>query len=175
MLIKNQSLKVILVCAGLVLAILIAYEPIRHNEFVNYDDDQYVTENNRIKQGLNWDNVIWAFTEAHYSMYHPLTSLSHMLDCELFDLNPLGHHLTNLLFHIVNSLLLFLILRYMTDAVWPSAFAAAVFALHPLSVESVAWAAERKNVLSFFFWLLWSCKDVINSSCQDFQNKKYCR
>ena len=145
---------VILINVVLAMATFIAYEQVRHNEFVNYDDGVYVTDNRDINRGISGESVRWAFTEPHQHMWYPLTSLSHMLDCELFALEPAGHHLSNLLFHIANTLLLFAILKKMTGGIWPSAFVAAVFALHPLNVESVAWIAERKNVLSGFFWLL---------------------
>ena len=143
-----------LICVVLTLATFIAFEPVRHNEFVQYDDHTYVTENPHVTGGITHQSVTWAFTTPYACNWHPLTWLSHMLDCELFGLNPVGHHLTNLLFHIANSLLLFWLLKRMTEAVWRSFFVAAVFALHPLHVESVAWAAERKDVLSGFFWLL---------------------
>src|SRR5262249_49348239 len=107
-----------------------------------------------VQNGLTWDSLRWAFTTAHAYNWHPLTWLSHMADCELYGLNPAGHHLTSLLLHAANSVLVFLLLRRMTGAQWRSAFAAALFALHPLRVESVAWIAERKDVLSTFFWAL---------------------
>ena len=138
----------------LTLATLVAYEPLRHNDFVGYDDNIYVTQNSHVKNGLAPDSVVWAFTKPLSSNWHLLTVLSHMLDCQLFGLNPLWHHMTNLLFHIANTLLLFLILKKMTGAIWCSGFVAAAFALHPLHVESVAWVAERKDVLSSFFWML---------------------
>jgi len=139
---------------GLVAATLAAYEPIRHNGFVSYDDPQYITENANIKTGITWQSLGRSFTEPHYFMWHPLTTLSHKLDWRLFGPNPLGHHLVNVMFHIVNALLLFWILTNITGTTWPSAFVAAVFALHPLQVESVAWASERKTVLSGLFWFL---------------------
>ncbi|MHC4719449.1 MAG: tetratricopeptide repeat protein [Planctomycetota bacterium] len=150
----HNKLYVGLVCLVLVLATFVAYEPVRRNGFINYDDDKYVTENPHVQAGLTRRSVVWAFTTSHMGSWHPLTWLSHMLDCELFGLNPFWHHLTSLAFHTVNSLMLFWLLRRMTGAVWPSAFIAAAFALHPLHVESVAWVAERKDVLSAFFWLL---------------------
>jgi len=149
-----KKLRVCLVYAGLALATIIAYEPVRHNEFVDFDDNEYVTENARVRGGISRESLISAFTTPHFYMWHPLTSLSHTLDCEAFGLNPLGHHLVSLLFHAANSLLVLMVLKRMTGALWRSAFVAAVFALHPLSVESVAWVSERKNVLSTFFWLL---------------------
>jgi tetratricopeptide (TPR) repeat protein len=126
----------------------------RRNGFVDFDDPLYVTENPHVNGGITLESFVWAFTATHVSNWHPLTWLSHMLDCQLFRLNPLWHHLTSLLFHVTNTLLLFWVLKRMTGALWPSAFVAAVFALHPLHVESVAWLAERKDVLSSFFWML---------------------
>jgi tetratricopeptide (TPR) repeat protein len=123
-------------------------------DFVNFDDDIYVTDNQYVKAGLTSQSVLWAFKSPHIAFWHPLTMLSHMLDCQLFGLKPAGHHLVNLLFHIANTLLLFAVLNSMTAAIWQSAFVAAAFALHPLHVESVAWISERKDVLSTLFWLL---------------------
>ena len=145
---------IFVIYAALVLATLIAYEPVRHNDFVDYDDDIYVTNNPTVQTGLNSESLIWAFSRPHMANWHPLTLLSHMLDCQLFGLKPFWHHLTSLLFHTANTLLLFWILKRMTGLVWPSVFTAAAFALHPLHVESVAWVAERKDVLSGFFWML---------------------
>ncbi|MHC4739804.1 MAG: tetratricopeptide repeat protein, partial [Planctomycetota bacterium] len=138
----------------LALTTLAVYFEVRNYEFVNYDDQEYVTENKRVQAGLTTENVKWAFTSTKFSSWDPLTWLSHILDCELFGLNAGRHHLTNLFFHIANTLLLFAVLKQMTGAVWPSVFAAAAFALHPLHVESVAWISERKDVLSTFFWIL---------------------
>ena len=138
----------------LILATLVAYEPVRNNLFIDIDDDPYVTENSHVLAGLTLHGVIEAFTTTRCSNWHPLTWLSHMLDIELFGLNPAGHHFTNLLFHFLNTLLLFLVLKRMTGALWQSSFVAALFALHPLHVESVAWVAERKDMLSTCFWLL---------------------
>jgi hypothetical protein len=149
----DNNLYIILICAALALAVFFAFEPIRHNEFVNYDDYAYVLDNQHVTGGLTRASVFWAFTGTHSGNWHPLTGLSHMLDCELFGLDPFWHHLTNLLFHIANTVLLFLLLKKMTGAIWQSAFVAAVFALHPLRVESVAWTAERKDVLSGLFWM----------------------
>jgi len=146
--------KGLLFCLILAAVTIIAFEPVRHNDFVNYDDFSYVTKNPNVREGLSWESARWAFTTPHVANWHPLTWLSHMVDCELFGLEPFGHHLTNLLLHIANTLLLFLILKKMTGSIWPSAFVAAVFALHPLHVESVAWVAERKDVLSGLFWML---------------------
>jgi len=145
---------IFLIYTALVLVTFLAYEPVRHNDFVDYDDDIYVTNNPTVQTGLNVKSLMWAFSRPHIANWHPLTLLSHMLDCQLFGLNPFWHHLTSLFFHIANTLLLFWILNKMTGLVWPSAFTAAAFALHPLHVESVAWVAERKDVLSGFFWML---------------------
>ncbi|MHC4530126.1 MAG: tetratricopeptide repeat protein [Planctomycetota bacterium] len=142
------------ICLFLIFLTAAAFEPVRHNDFVNYDDNMYVTENRNVKAGLTADSIIWAFTTSEATNWHPLTWLSHQLDCELFGLNPFWHHMSSLLFHIANTLLLFYVLNRMTKALWPSAFVAAAFALHPLHVESVAWIAERKDVLSTFFWML---------------------
>jgi Tfp pilus assembly protein PilF len=128
--------------------------PVRRHEFITFDDPNYVTQNLRVQAGLTWSNVAWAFQTTSESNWHPLTWLSHMLDCQMFDLNSGAHHLGNVFFHLINSLLLFAVFKRMTGARWPSAFVAALFALHPLHVESVAWVAERKDVLSGLFWIL---------------------
>jgi Tfp pilus assembly protein PilF len=138
----------------LALATLLAYLPATHDRFINYDDDDYVVQNQVVQSGLTWAGVKWAFTTRHASNWHPLTWLSHMTDCELFHLNPGGHHFVNVLFHAANATLLFMLLLKLTDALWPSAFIAALFAWHPMHVESVAWVSERKDVLSTFFALL---------------------
>jgi len=148
---KESSL---LVYGFLVVATLAVYWPVLNHEFVNYDDDKYVTDNPNVRCGLTRESVVWAFTKPHFHMWHPLTSLSHLLDYQLFGLNSTGHHLTNLLLHIASTLLLFGILKRMTAAFWPCIFVALAFAVHPLNVESVAWVAERKNVLSGLFWML---------------------
>lgn len=145
--------RLLLVCL-LIVVTLAAYEPVRKYEFVDYDDDRYVTANPRIQEGLSWKNAAWALTATEVANWHPLTWLSHMADCQLYGLNPAGHHLTNLLLHLANVLLLFHALRRMTGAVRRSWLVAALFAAHPLNIESVAWIAERKNVLSTLFWLL---------------------
>jgi hypothetical protein len=143
-----------LVCLGLALAVLVVFLPATRHEFVNYDDLEYVTQNGHVQAGLMWESVAWALSSTQASNWHPLTWLSHMLDCQLYGLKAGGHHLTNLLLHAVNTLLLFLVLRQMTGATWRSAFVAALFGLHPLHVESVAWVAERKDVSSTLFWML---------------------
>jgi tetratricopeptide (TPR) repeat protein len=151
---EPNKLHLLLICAALVVFTIFAFEQVRLNDFVKYDDDEYVTENEYVNTGFSWENIRWAFTAGKVSYWHPLTWFSHMLDCELYGLRPGLHHLTNLIIHIANSLLVFLVFRAMTGAVWRSAFVAAVFALHPVNVDSVAWVAERKNVLSTLFWLL---------------------
>lgn len=125
-----------------------------HCDFVNFDDNLYVTDNIHVRAGLNWDTIRWAFTSTVASNWHPLTWISHALDFQLYGLQPAGHHLTNLLFHTANAVLLFIWLWRLTGAVWHSALVAALFAWHPLHVESVAWVAERKDVLSTFFLML---------------------
>ena len=144
----------IAICIFLAVSTFAVYSQVQDHEFINYDDDKYVTNNEYVKAGFTQDSVGWALTTSYNSNWHPMTWLSHMLDAQLFGPNSKGHHLTNLLFHIANVLLLFLVLLRMTGALWQSGFVAALFALHPLNVESVAWVAERKNVLSTFFWLL---------------------
>lgn len=143
-----------MICLFLVISTLIAYWQVTKADFVLFDDDEYVTENQHVQKGLDPSEIVWAFTSTHSNNWHPLTFISHMIDVQLFGLKPGMHHLINLLFHIANALLLFIVLRKMTDALWPAAFVAALFALHPLHVESVAWIAERKDVLSTFFFLL---------------------
>ena len=139
---------------ALTLATLAVYLPVRDCDFFSFDDPDYVTENTNIHDGITIEGLKWAFTTRSESNWHPLTWMSHMLDCHLFELDPASHHLTNLLFHIANTLLLFAVFKRMTGAIWQSAFVAALFALHPAHVESVAWISERKDVLSTFFWLL---------------------
>lgn len=133
---------------------LAVYNPVNRHPFVNYDDDRYVTENPHVRQGLTLDTVSWALTSTEQANWHPLTWMSHALDCSLFRLNPAGHHLTSVLIHTANVVLLFLLLMWSTNRIGPSFFVAALFALHPTNVESVAWIAERKNVLCTFFFFL---------------------
>jgi tetratricopeptide (TPR) repeat protein len=139
---------------ALVIAVFVAFGSVLSGAFVNYDDDIYITENARVQAGLTVESVGWAFRSTEAANWHPVTWLSHMLDVQLFGLDPGKHHLTSLVLHALNAILLFLLLFRMTGALWRSAFAAALFALHPLHVESVAWVAERKDVLSTLFWLL---------------------
>ena len=138
----------------LVVVTLALYNPVSHNGFVNFDDDRYVTDNPQVRAGLHPSTIAWAFTSLDQANWHPLTWLSHALDCQLFQLNPVGHHYTSLLLHATNALLLFLILQWFTGFTARSFMVAALFAVHPLNVESVAWVAERKNVLCMFFLLL---------------------
>jgi len=151
---SQSYLPVFFVCGVLIVTTLVVYWGWWQFDFVNIDDNEYVTENLGVIGGVNWEGVKWVFTKSCAGNWHPLTGLSHMLDCELYGLKPAGHHFTNILFHIANSLLLFWVFWRMTGNLWPSAFVAALFALHPLHVESVAWVSERKDVLSTFFWLL---------------------
>jgi tetratricopeptide (TPR) repeat protein len=141
-------------CFTLAAVTLLVYSPMLGHGFVNYDDPDYITGNAHVISGLTWANVAWAFTTGYAANWHPLTWISHMMDCELFGVNPTGHHLMNLLFHVANTLLLFFLLEKLMGALWRSFFVAALFAWHPLHVESVAWASERKDVLSAFFWML---------------------
>ena len=144
----------ILVALALVVLTLVAFWPMLHLQFVGSDDEQYIVSNPRVQTGLNAESIRWAFRSTYASNWHPLTWISHMVDCRLFGLNPLGHHAVNLLLHTLNVLLLYSVLRRMTGSTWKSAFVAAVFAAHPTHVESVAWTAERKDVLSTLFWML---------------------
>ena len=144
---KNTCLIIIF----LILASCIAFGRIANNHFINLDDKAYILENYQIQSGFNFSSIKWAFTSVVASNWHPLTLLSHMLDWILFGNHPAGHHLVSLLLHIGTAILLFLFFHKTTGNIWPAAFAAAFFALHPLRVESVAWASERKDVLSLFF------------------------
>jgi protein O-mannosyl-transferase len=137
----------------LILATLALYNPVAHAPFLNLDDDIYITQNPEVRAGLNWHTVTWAFRTTSATNWHPLTWLSHELDCQLFGLNPAGPHAVNVLLHAANAVLLFLILASATGMIWRSLMVAALFALHPINVESVAWIAERKNVLSMLFFL----------------------
>jgi len=135
----------------LIVASCAAFGRIADNDFVNFDDTEYITENPQIKSGINLQTIKWAFSNVEMSNWHPLTWLSHMLDWSMFGANASGHHLIRLFLHVGSVIFLFLFLNKTTNNIWSSAFAAAFFALHPLRVESVAWASERKDVLSMFF------------------------
>src|SRR5271169_1105440 len=141
-------------CLLLAVVTLALYNPVNRHPFVNYDDDRYVTENPHVRAGLTWSTFTWALTSTEQGNWHPLTWMSHALDCSLFRLNPAGHHFTSVLLHTINVILLFLMLVRATGRTGPSLFVAALFALHPINVESVVWVAERKNVLCTMFFLL---------------------
>jgi protein O-mannosyl-transferase len=141
------------VCVLLLLAVFLVFGQTLDHDFFNFDDNYYVYENLHVARGLTTEGITWAFTSFHSSNWHPLTWLSHMTDCQIFGLEPWGHHLTNVLLHAATAITLFLVLWRMTGSLWPSAFTAAVFAVHPLRVESVAWVAERKDVLSGLFFM----------------------
>jgi tetratricopeptide (TPR) repeat protein len=150
----RRKLIQLLVGAALFLGTLAIYAPVRHYEFLNYDDDDYVSDNPHVMGGFTRDNVVYALAHFHSSNWHPLTWLSHMADAEIFGKNAGGHHVTNVVLHSLNAVLLLLVLAGMTGAFWRSAFVAAIFAWHPLHVESVAWISERKDILCALFWIL---------------------
>ncbi|MCP4902361.1 MAG: tetratricopeptide repeat protein [bacterium] len=156
---STRRQNVVLVSVFLSLAVVVVFGQAVNFDFVSLDDPDYVIENPAVNQGLSKASVRWAFTSVHASNWHPLTWISHMVDCELFGLDPGGHHAINVLFHLLATLLLFIALKRLTDCLWPSALVATLFAIHPLRAESVAWVAERKDVLSGFFamavLLLW--------------------
>src|SRR5215471_10973408 len=145
---------VLLACLGLAAVTWLVFGQTLAHDFVNFDDRVYVYENPLITKGLSTEALISAFTHTHARNWHPLTTISHMVDCQLYGVNAGGHHFTNVILHTLAVLLLFLVLRQMTGMLWQSAFVAAVFAIHPLHVESVAWIAERKDVLSAVFFML---------------------
>jgi tetratricopeptide (TPR) repeat protein len=154
MLISSRTTQLAAIYLGLVGLVAVVFLQTGHFNFVNYDDGGYVFENPNIKAGLTWRGVVWAFTHVHSQNWHPLTSISHMIDCQLFGLNAGAHHLVNVGLHTVTALLLFTFLWQSTNALWASAISAAIFAIHPLRVESVAWISERKDVLSGLFFML---------------------
>src|SRR5262245_36066976 len=141
-------------CLVLICLAAFAFLPVLKTPFLCYDDPDYVTSNAHVRAGLSWSGVRWALFSTQAANWHPLTWVSHMLDCQVYGLSPQGHHLTNLVFHCANTLLVFLVLRGMTGMLGRSLVVAALFGVHPLHVESVAWVAERKDVLSTFFFLL---------------------
>jgi len=138
----------------LFVATILVYSQVNSFAFLTFDDNSGLLGNPHVREGISWSGIVWAFTTAYASNWFPLTWLSHMVDFQLFGLDPGWHHLTNVLIHAISSMLLFALLRRMTGRVWESAFVAFVFALHPLHVESVAWISERKDVLFAFFWFL---------------------
>ncbi len=146
--------KKLLICAALAVFTCLLYSPVRGHPFVNYDDDGYVTENAHVQSGLSGETIAWAITSTEHDNWHPLTWLSHALDCDLFGVHPGAMHVANVLIHAVNVMLIFLLLQWATGLTGRSLLVAALFAVHPINVESVAWIAERKNVLSTFFLLL---------------------
>jgi len=150
---KNASTvcKIIVLCIALVVITLSLYIQVRNHEFISYDDGKYVSDNQHVARGLTANNIVWAFTTVYASNWHPITWLSHMADVHLYGMDPGGHHLTNVGIHSLSSLILLLLLFRVTGSLWQSSFVAAMFALHPLHVESVAWVAERKDVISTLF------------------------
>ena len=150
----HNAISFILVIMALVAITLTVYLKTGNYQFLGFDDDEYVTNNLHVASGMTGENIVWAFTSFDASNWHPVTWLSHMADVRFYGMNPRGHHLTNVVIHIISSLLLLLFLFRFTGSLWQSSFVAALFALHPLHVESVAWVAERKDVLSAFFWVL---------------------
>ena len=146
--------RIALLVAAIVIATVALYYPVSSHPFLNYDDDIYVLNNPQVQAGLTWETVKWSFTSLYASNWHPLTWLSHALDCQMFGLDAGRHHETNLLLHVINVMLLFWVLWKATGYAGRSAMVAALFALHPINVESVAWIAERKNLLSMMFFLL---------------------
>jgi tetratricopeptide (TPR) repeat protein len=150
----SERRRTLLLCLSLLVLVLGTFFSALRNDFVRFDDPDYVTANVHVRDGLSWKSVMWAFRSTAAANWHPLTWLSHMLDCQLFGLAPWGHHLTSILLHAVNTILVFLVLERMTCRTWRSFLVAALFGVHPLRVESVAWVAERKDVLSTAFWML---------------------
>src|SRR5580704_8476936 len=151
---KTRAPLVCGICVLLAVLTWIVFGLTVHGEFVNFDDDTYVYENSAVQGGLTGAGIEWAFTHEVASNWHPLTMISHMADCQMYGLDAGKHHLSNVILHGLTAILLFLVLRQMTGAIWPSAFVAAVFAVHPLRAESVAWVSERKDVLSGLFFML---------------------
>jgi len=151
---SSPGKRTFVLCLLLVVATLAVYNPVNRNAFVNFDDDQYISHNPHVTAGLSWQTVAWAFSHYYEANWHPLTWISHALDWQLFGANPIGHHYMNVVLHALNVVLLFLLLQSATGCTGRSLMVAALFALHPVNVESVAWAAERKNVLSMLFLLL---------------------
>ena len=150
----DRDLLIRAVCLGLAVVTLGLYWQVKSFEFNNYDDAPYITENPNVQQGLTAKSVKWAFTTGYFGTWHPLTWLSHLLDIQFYGLNAGSHHFTSVLIHTVSTVLLFLLVLRWTSAIWPSAFVAGLFGWHPVHVESVAWVAERKDVLSGLFWML---------------------
>ena len=150
----RKSREPLVIGVVLVIVTIAIFFQVRTFEFITYDDPSYVTENTHVQSGISTNNIVWAFTSSYANNWHPLTWLSLMLDCQLFGVNSHAMHLTNLFLHTANTVFLFILLFRITGALWSSAFVAAVFAIHPLHIQSVAWIAERKDVLSTLLWLL---------------------
>ncbi len=150
----SNGKRTVILCVLLIVVTLVGYSSVAHNGFTTLDDEIYILHNPQVRAGLKWETVKWAFTTFHAGNWHPLTWLSLELDCQIFGLNPVASHFENVLLHGLNAVLLFLLLETCTGFTWPSLMVAALFALHPINVESVAWAAERKNILSMTFFLL---------------------
>ncbi|HNZ32230.1 MAG TPA: tetratricopeptide repeat protein, partial [Smithellaceae bacterium] len=148
----NQK-KSIIVIGILIILIMGVYWPVQHYGFIYFDDDVYITQNSHVQSGITMDGLCWAFSTKYFGLWNPMTWLSFMFDYQLYGFNAGGYHWTNVILHIFNAILLFFLFRNMTGALWRSAFVAALFAIHPINVESVVWISERKNVLSTFFWM----------------------
>ncbi|MGD0521766.1 MAG: hypothetical protein ABSA48_10970, partial [Terracidiphilus sp.] len=148
----HKPWQIAVVCLVLAVVTVVAFRGVRSNDFVTFDDTSYVLENRQVQQGVTMQSVAWAFTTFYASNWHPLTWISHMVDWSVYGNGPGGHHITNVCLHAANSILLFLLLMYMTGFLGRSAMVAFLFALHPAHVESVAWISERKDVLCAFFW-----------------------
>ena len=153
----NPKKQILIIYVILTIVTLTVFWQVHHYDFINFDDDVYVTQNSHIQSGITLDGFRWAFSTTYAEFWHPLTWISLMLDYQLYGLNAGGYHLTNIILHILSTLLLFWLFNRMTGSIWRSACVAGLFALHPLRVESVAWIAERKDVLSAFFWMLTLC------------------
>lgn len=151
---REDRLVTIAICIFLTVVIWVVFAQTLGHDFVNFDDNKYVYENGEVSRGLTLSGLKWLLTHGHASLWHPLTTLSHMVDCQIYGLRPAGHHFTNVVLHNIGAVLLFLVFRQMTGRIWRSAFVAAIFAIHPMRVESVAWIAERKDVLSGVFFML---------------------
>lgn len=151
---SSPQKRTVVLCLLLAVVTLLLYNPVARHDFINFDDDRYVYENVHVRSGLNWNTLTWALSSTQEANWHPVTWISHALDVSLFGMNPAGHHYINVLLHVINILLLFLLLERATGFTWRSLTVAALFAVHPINVESVAWVAERKNLLCTLFFLL---------------------
>ncbi len=149
---NHPSWQIAAVCLVLAVVTIFAYQGVRNNAFLNFDDNYYVSENQQVQHGLTMHSIAWAFTTFDLGNWHPLTWISHTIDWSIYGNNPVGHHVTNVCLHSANAILLFLLLIYVTDYLGRSAMVAFLFALHPAHVESVAWLSERKDLLCTFFW-----------------------